>query len=225
MKILVIDDNLSIRNILKLALEQKSFAVDLAEDGEKGSFLARTNDYDLIILDNVLPQKNGGYVCKEIRDYGKFTPILMLSEKSDVLTKIELLDLGADDYMTKPFSFEELFARIRTILRRPDRIDADKIIAHDLVLDKIRQTLFKDNKEILLTKKEYGLIELLMTKQNIILTRAQILEKVWDINRDPFSNTIETHILNLRRKIGDKNKKIIESIPSRGYRLKNEICA
>ena len=201
MKILVIDDNPSIRNVLKLALEQKMFAVDLAEDGEKGSFLARTNYYDLIILDNVLPHKMGGHVCKEIRDYGKFTPILMLSEKSEVLTKIELLDLGADDYMTKPFSFDELFARIRSLLRRPDRLDTDKIKAHDLVLDRIKQTLFKEGKEILLTKKEYSLIELLMSRQNAILTRAQILEKVWDINRDPFSNTIETHILNLRKKI------------------------
>jgi DNA-binding response OmpR family regulator len=225
MKILVIDDNPSIRDVLKLALEQKTFAVDIAEDGEKGSFLARTNDYDLIILDNVLPHKMGGHVCKEIRDYGKLTPILILSEKSEVLTKIELLDLGADDYMTKPFSFEELFARIRTILRRPDRIDIDKISAHNLVLDKVKQTLFKNEKEVLLTKKEYCLIELFMSRQNVILTRAQILEKVWDINRDPFSNTIETHILNLRKKIGDKNKKIIESIPSRGYRFKNNINA
>jgi DNA-binding response OmpR family regulator len=221
MKILIVEDNLSIRNVLKIALEQKSFAIDLAEDGNDGSFMARTNDYDLIILDNVLPHKMGGHVCKEIRESGKNTPILILSEKTEVLMKVELLNLGADDYMTKPFSFEELYARINSLLRRPKKIEGSKIIVDKLLLDKHKQTLFKESKEIRLTKKEYSLIEYLMTNQNIILTRAQILEHVWDMQRDPFSNTIETHILNLRRKIGDNNKKIIESIPSRGYRLRN----
>ena len=219
MKILVVEDNLAVRNSLRLGLESKSFAVDTAEDGDQGSFLARTNDYDLIILDNVLPQKMGGRVCKEIRESGKHTPIIMLSAKSEVLTKVELLNSGADDYMTKPFSFEELVARSNALMRRPKKIEERIIKIGNLELNRDRQTLSKHNKELYLTRKEYGLIEYLMVNKQMIMSRGQILEHVWDKEGDPFSNTIETHILNIRRKIGDKTKKTIESIPGRGYRL------
>lgn len=221
MKILVIEDDLAIRNTLRLGLEAKSFAVDLAEDGDSGSFMARTNDYDLIILDNILPQKMGGCVCKEIRESGKHVPIIMLSAKSEVLTKIEILNLGADDYLTKPFSFEELVARINALLRRPPIIEDRILKIGNLELNRDKQILYKNGKELYLTRKEYGLIEYLMVNNQMILSRGQILEHVWDKNGDPFSNTIETHILNLRRKIGDRTKKFIESVPGRGYRLNN----
>ncbi len=221
MKILIIEDDSSIRNVLRMGFESKSFAVDVAEDGELGSFMARTNEYDVIILDNVLPKKMGGHVCKEIRENNKNTPIIMLSAKSEVLTKIQILNDGADDYMTKPFSFEELGARINALLRRPAQIERRIIKIKNLVLDRDRQEIQKNGKDIYLTRKEYGILEYLMVNKELIISRGQLLEHVWDSSGDPFSNTIETHILNVRKKIGDKSKKIIESIPSRGYRFNN----
>ena len=219
MKILIIEDDISIQNVLRIGLQEKSFAVDVAEDGEIGSFMARTNEYDLIILDNVLPKKMGGHVCKEIRERNKKTPIIMLSAKSEVLTKIELLNNGADDYMTKPFSFEELLARINAVIRRPAQID-ERIISIDKIkINRDRQMVFKNNKEIYLTRKEFSILEQLAVNKNMTVSRGQMIEHVWDNSCDPFSNSIDTHILNLRKKIGDKYKKIIESVPGRGYRL------
>jgi DNA-binding response OmpR family regulator len=219
MKILLVEDDSSIRNVLRMSLEAEMFAVDEAEDGEQGSYLARTNDYDIIILDNVLPKKQGGHVCKEIREAGLATPILMLSVKSEVLEKVELLNTGVDDYMTKPFSFEELLARVRTILRRPKKLEAKIITIKNIELDKDKQQIQKDGKEIYFTKKEFSLLEFLMQNQDKVVSRGQIMEHVWDINANPFSNTIEAHILSIRKKIGDRNKKIIQNVPGRGYRI------
>jgi two-component system, OmpR family, copper resistance phosphate regulon response regulator CusR len=219
MKILVIEDDMSVRNVLRLSLETKGFIVDEAEDGELGSYLARTNSYDVILLDNVLPKKMGGHVCKEIRDAGIFTPILMLSSKQEVLTKVTLLDSGVDDYVTKPFSFEELLARLRAIIRRPKEIKTSKIKFKDFEINFINQTIKKNGKEIYLTRKEFALLEFLSQKQNQVVSRGQILEHVWDMSIDPFSNTIETHIMNLRKKLKDVRRKIITSIPGRGYKF------
>lgn len=219
MRILIIEDDISTRNVLRLGLEGKSFTVDLAEDGEQGSYLARTNSYNLIILDNVLPKKQGSQVCKEIRDSGIHVPILMLSVKSEILEKVDLLETGVDDYMTKPFSFEELLARIKTLLRRPQKIEESIIRLNGLELNKDTQILTKNGIEIYLTRKEYSLLEHLMSHRGSLITRGQILENVWNMDSNPFSNTIETHILNLRKKIGDKSKKMIQSVPGRGYKF------
>lgn len=219
MKILLIEDNLSVRNVLRMGLESQSFSVDEAENGEQGSYLARINKYDVIILDNVLPKKSGDQVCREIREAGSDTPIILLSGKSDVLTKIKLLKVGADDYMTKPFSFEELVVRIKVLLRRPQNIeDVVLKIAHIKLNIDTQEALYKD-KKIYLTKKEFSLLELLMKNKERVLSRATIMEHVWDSNINPFSNTIESHIMNLRRKIGDRDKTIITSVPGRGYKI------
>lgn len=223
MKLLIIEDDSSIRNVLRMSLESSCFTVDVAEDGDVGSYMARTNDYDLIILDNVLPKKLGKKVCQEIREAGKTTPVIILSMKSDVLEKVSVLDSGADDYMTKPFSFEELLARIRALTRRPKNI-ADKIIKiKDLEINIDRNIVLKSGKEIELTKKEFTLLSYLMIHKERVVTRGQIMENVWDINADPFSNTIESHIVNLRKKIGDTNKRVIRNIPGRGYKI-TESC-
>lgn len=223
MKLLIIEDDSSIRNVLRMSLESSCFAVDTAEDGEQGSYMARTNDYDLIILDNVLPKKLGKKVCQEIRECGKSTPIILLSMKSDILEKVSVLDSGADDYMTKPFSFEELLARIRALVRRPQLIAESILKIKDIELNPERYTVLKSGKEIELTKKEFALLEYLLRNKERVLTRGQILENVWDINADPFSNTVESHIVNLRRKIGDTNKRLIKNIPGRGYKI-TELC-
>lgn len=220
MRILIVEDEKKIANILKKGLESECFIVDTAEDGEKGSFFARTNDYDLIILDNILPKKEGREVCQEIREAGKTTPIIMLSVKSETLTKVDLLNAGADDYLTKPFSLEELLARIRALLRRPKAIEDEVLQIDDLTLDTKRHLVKRGKKETYLTRKEFILLEYLMKNQGIVLSRGMIMEHVWDMNADPFSNTIESHILSLRRKVDFKGKKkLIQTVPSRGYKI------
>jgi DNA-binding response OmpR family regulator len=223
MKLLIVEDDSSIRNVLRMSLESACFTVDTAEDGDQGSYMARTNNYDLIILDNVLPKKLGKKVCQEVRESGKNTPIILLSMKSDILEKVAVFDAGADDYMTKPFSFEELLARIRALTRRPEKVKENKFKLGDIELSSDKYIVSKNGKELELTRKEFALLEYLLINKEKVVTRGQILEHVWDINADPFSNTIESHIVNLRKKIGDVNKKIIKNIPGRGYKI-TESC-
>jgi two-component system, OmpR family, response regulator len=219
MKILVVDDDKGVRRFLKKALTSECFEVDLAEDGESGLFLSLTNDYDLIILDYVLPKKNGKLVCEAIRSDGKKVPIIMLSAISEPLNKTEVLNCGADDYLTKPFSFEELVARIRAVLRRSSNILQQNLTIGNIEMDFTKQLVFLDGKEIYLTVKEFMILSLLARSEGSIVTRAYLLEKVWDMNADPFSNTVEVHISNLRKKIETNGYKIIKTIPGRGYRL------
>lgn len=218
MKILIIEDDKKIIDFLKASLEAEYFAVDVAHDGEKGLYLARTNEYDLIILDNNLPKKKGNEVCEMLRQEGKTTPILVLSVKTETHDKVELLNLGADDYLSKPFSFQELLARIRALLRRPQQIEGDVLSISDVTMDTKRLKVLHQDKEVLLTRKEFMLLELLMRNRGTVLSRSMILEHVWDINADPFSNTIESHIMSLRQKL-DPQKKLIQTIPGRGYRI------
>jgi len=218
-KILLIEDDASIRRVLKLGLENEGFIIDECGDGEIGSYMARTNVYDLILLDNVLPKKMGRQVCTEIRDQNIYTPILLLSAKADTSSKIELLNCGADDYLTKPFSFEELKTRIRALLRRPHKIENTIIKIGNLVLNKHTHEVTRNNKRINLTRKEFALLELLMSNLGKIVTRTDMVEHVWDINADPCSNTLEAHIFNLRKKIGDEKKNLIRNIPGRGYKI------
>ncbi len=220
MRALIIDDEYGVRETLATNLRARAFAVDTAEDGTEGSYMARTNTYDLIVLDNMLPEKNGLTVCEEIRRGGNVTPILVLSVLSDAWRKVDLLNAGADDYMIKPFSFEELMARIRAVLRRPPALEGDIIIVDTLSLDTKQQTAKRDEVNIRLTKKEYMLLEYLMRNRGSVLSRAMIMEHVWDMTSDPFSNTIESHILSLRKKIEHPEKnKLIHTVSGRGYRI------
>jgi DNA-binding response OmpR family regulator len=219
MKILIVEDDISIRNVLRMGLVSESHIIDEAENGESGSYFGRINKYDVIILDNVLPKKMGRQVCKEIREAGIHSPILLLSAKSDVNSKIELLNSGADDYLTKPFSFEELKARLRTLTRRPHRIEDVILKVAGISLNTNTGEVYKENKRLSLTKKEFNLLELLMKNSERIISRPSIAESIWDTYADPFSNTVEAHIRNVRMKIGDKKKNIIKNIPGRGYMM------
>ena len=224
MRILVVDDDADIRLFLKNRLLEKGFAVDSAEDGEQGSFLARINDYDLIILDYTMPKKNGFDVCVDIRNqentFRAHTPIIMLSVIDEVPIKVEGLHLGADDYVTKPFFFNELYARIIAIIRRPRVREHSEITIDDLCIDIDRQEVTRADRSIYLTRKEFSLLEYLARNRGQVLSRGNISEHVWDMNLDPFSNTIETHILNLRKKIEPiGTKKLIHSVPGRGYKI------
>lgn len=220
MKILLIDDDKGIVQSLKHSLENECFEVDVAYDGQRGSFLARINEYDLIILDYGLPEKDGRRVCEEIRSDGCLTPVLMLSVQSEPHTKADLLDIGADDYLTKPFSLEELLARVRALLRRPREIKQDILQVDDLIMDTKKHSVKRNGKDIYLTLKEFMLLEYMLRNMGSVLTRSLIVEHVWDMNADPFSNTIEAHISNIRRKIDLPSKtKLIHTLPGRGYKL------
>jgi len=219
MRILIVEDEKDISRFLKSGLEAESFVVDVAEDGERGSYFARTNDYDVIVLDNLLPKKMGLQVCEEIRKESISTPILMLSVKSETTTKVDLLNAGADDYLTKPFSLDELLARVRALLRRPEKIVGQIFTIDDLTVDTSKQLVKRTHKEIYLTRKEFALLDYLLRNQGAVVSRGMILEHVWDMHVDPFSNTIEAHITSLRKKVDTKPKKLIRTVPGRGYRI------
>jgi len=220
MRILLVEDDEQILTTLKLRLRSEGFSVDTEKDGIKGSFLARTNNYDVIILDYILPRKGGGKICQEIRNRGTTTPIIMISVESELPTRVELLNMGADDYIAKPFPFEELLARIRAVLRRPAQIKEEILTIDDLVLDSTRCLVERGGRKIKLTRKEFALLEYLLRHKGTVLSRGRLMEHVWDIHGDLFSNTIETHILNLRKKLGKGGgKKLIHTISGRGYKI------
>jgi DNA-binding response OmpR family regulator len=220
MRMLIVEDDDSIAHFLTLSFEAECFAVDVAYDGEDGSFLGRTNDYDIILLDNILPKKNGYDVCKEIRAHGKITPILVLSATTDTEMKVRLLNAGADDYLTKPFSSYELLARVRALLRRPRPLLGDVLYFLDITLFTQQHRVKKGSDDVRLTRKEFMLLEYLMRNQGRVVSRAALLEHVWDIHADPFSNTIESHVFNVRKKLGIRGKKsLIQTISGRGYRM------
>ncbi|MBP6859592.1 MAG: response regulator transcription factor [Candidatus Magasanikbacteria bacterium] len=221
MKILIIEDEKDIINIIKPSLEAEFFVVDVASDGEKGVFFALTNDYDLIILDNFLPKKSGIEVCHAIRSHKKVLPIIVLSVLSETNKKVELLEAGADDYLTKPFSFQELLSRIRAVLRRPQQIQDEILQVGALKLDLRRNLVTHNGIEINLTRKQFMLLEYLMRHHGTVVTRGMLMEHVWETDVDPFSNTIETHVLSLRKKLKLKNNQqnFIYTVPGRGYKL------
>ena len=221
MRILVIEDEQKIADFIKRGLKEEGYAVDAAHDGEEGHFLAKTNDYDLIVLDIMLPKMDGISLCRKIREEKISAPILMLTAMGAVKDKVTGLDAGADDYLTKPFAFEEFLARIRALLRKKDLSDITKLVIEDLELDLLTHKVARGNKEILLTNKEYALLEYLMRNAGTIITRTMISEHVWDINFDTFTNVIDVYINYLRNKIdhGHKNK-LIHTLRGRGYILK-----
>lgn len=218
MKILIVEDDIPMANFIRMGFEADSHIVDISQDGESGSYSARTNHYDIIILDYSLPKRDGIKVLQEIRQKGINTPIIFLSVIGDTNKKIIALDKGADDYITKPFSFDELKARVKTVLRRPKEIENSVIEIGGLTLDIEKHLVFRKNIVIHLTRKEYSLFEYLVRNRGMILSRGQIMEHVWNADADPFSNTVEAHILNLRKKIQTSDDvDIIRNIPGRGY--------
>ncbi len=220
MRILVIEDNLDFQKFLKVRLEEKCFAVDATHDGEHGLKLAQMHKYDLILLDYSLPKKNGYEICEALRESGKATPIIVISGNSDIPHKVDGFNLGVDDYLVKPFYFEELVARINAVLRRPPMNATGMISFGDIEIDVPKQKVTRKNINIYLTRKEFSLLEYLVKNAGNVVSRGEILEHVWDNATDIFSNTIETHIMNLRKKVDlPRLRKMIHSIPGRGYKL------
>ena len=219
MKILLVEDDPNIVCSLTPALKESGYTVEAAADGESGYFSAQTSEHDLIIMDYNLPRLNGYEIIKKLRDAGLLTPIIMLTVNNELEDKIKLLNIGADDYMTKPFSLSELLARIRTILRRPKNWEGNILKINDLELDPERFLVTKNRQRIFLSSKEFALLEYLLRHKSRIMSRQSIMEHVWDENADPFSNTIEVHIRNLRRKLESDGHKLIFTVSNRGYKI------
>lgn len=221
MRILIIEDEKKIASFLKRGFKEEGYAVDLAHDGIEGEFLAATNEYDAIILDIMLPKLDGVKLCKSLREKKITTPIIMVTAKDAVSDKVKGLDSGADDYLTKPFAFEELLARVRALLRKRDGTAAAKFKVDDLELDPVSHEVTRAGKEIVLTAKEYALLEYLMRNAGTVITRTMIAEHVWDINFDTDTNVIDVYVNYLRNKIDDGHKKaLIQTVRGRGYVLK-----
>jgi DNA-binding response OmpR family regulator len=226
MRLLLVEDQPELAHFLYSSLTEACFAVDVAGDGVRGSYLGSLNDYDLAILDYNLPKKNGREVCRAIREAGKKYPIIMLSIEGSTPKKVELLNSGADDYMTKPFSLEELLARIRAILRRPHPLLEETLLLDDLSINTRTHLVKRGDKEIYLTKKEFMLLEHLLKNTDTVISRGSLIEHVWDNSGDIFSNTIETHILTLRKKIDSlSRRKLIKTVPGRGYKISSKITS
>ncbi len=222
MRILVCDDNKDIRDTVAAALKEACFAVDTAPDGERGSYLARTNDYDCIIMDNVMPALDGLSACAEIRAHDIHTPILFLSVKTDTDIKVDALNAGADDYLEKPFAIRELIARVHALLRRAPHMADDELCSGTLCLNTRTQTVRCEDTPITLTRKEFMLLEYLLRHRGSVLSRSMLIEHVWDINADPFSNTLESHISTLRRKLRTcGHHSLIRTVSGRGYTIDN----
>ncbi len=222
MRILVVEDEHLIANSIKKGLEQERYAVDVAYSGDAGFDLASTEDYDLLILDLMLPGMDGLSICRELRKKGIHTPILILTARGQTSDKVQGLDSGADDYLTKPFSFEEFLARIRALSRRPKTAIDSVLTVNDLTLDTKTYQVERARQNINLSSKEFSLLEYLMRHAGKILTKEQIIGHVWNYDADILPNTVEVYIRNLRQKIDlpfPNQKSLIATVRGFGYKI------
>lgn len=224
-KILLVEDEIKIANAIKRGLKYEGFEVSIAPDGEEGLELGKTLDFDCIILDRMLPLKEGVEVCKELRKSNIKTPIIMLTAKSGVNDKVEGLDAGADDYLAKPFSLDELLARIRAILRRGKSLVNDELKVGDLTLNTSTFEVKRSGILINLSKKEYDLLEYFMINANKTISKEKLINHVWDYDSDILLNTVEVYIGYLRNKIDKpfKDKKMLQTVRGFGYKLEGEV--
>ncbi len=223
MRILVVEDEKKVSKFLQQGLEEEHYSVDVANDGQAGEILASTEAYDLIILDILLPRKDGLAVLRELRKKNINTPVLMLTAKETTDDKVAGLDSGADDYLTKPFSFTELLARVRSLLRRGAAEKSTLLKVADLQLDTVSHKAKRSEKVIDLTAREYALLEYFMRNVNRVLTRTVISEHIWHYNFDTGTNVVDVYINHLRSKIDDgSEKKLLHTVRGVGYVLKEE---
>lgn len=220
MRLLLVEDDPRIARFAARGLQEQSYAVDVVANGNDALYQVEINDYDVVILDVMIPGKNGFETCRAIRELGKRMPVLMLTARDSVDDRIHGLDSGADDYLTKPFEFGELLARLRALLRRPKDLRPAQIRVGDLELDTASQSAKRGSRAITLTAKEYALLEYLARNVNRVIGRSEIAEHVWDESFDPFSNLIEVYVNRLRRKLGDENgKPLLQTRRGSGYML------
>jgi DNA-binding response OmpR family regulator len=220
LRILLVEDEPTAARMLAKGLREHAYAVDVAADGDRALYQANINDYDLIILDVMLPGRDGFGVCRELRAGGSVIPVLMLTALDAIDDRVEGLDTGADDYLTKPFDFRELLAHIRALLRRGQALQPDIMRLDDLEIDTRARTVKRGGRGVYITAKEYALLEYLARRAGEVVARADIAEHVWDENFDPFSNLIEVYVQRLRRKIDDgASTKLLHTRRGEGYVL------
>lgn len=220
MRILIVEDDKKVAAFIKQGLKEELYAADICHDGEEALYYSGVNQYDLIILDVMLPKKNGFDVCRELRRRSIHTPILMLTARTHLEDKVRGLQEGADDYLTKPFAFEELLARIQALLRRTQDYKANTLKVGDLELNPMSRKVTRAGKTITLTGKEYALLEYLMRNKGRIITQSMIIEHVWDMNYEGLSNVVNVYINHLREKIDkDFSDKYIHTVRGMGYRI------
>lgn len=222
MKILIIEDEEKIANSIKKGLELKSNVVDVAYDGLDGLDFALNEEYDVIILDRMLPSFDGVQVCQKLRNEGNNTPILMLTAKTEIIDRVDGLDAGADDYLGKPFAFVELLARLKALARRPKKMISTKLVEDNLALDTKNYEVVRAGEIINLSKKEFTLLEFLMRNAGTVFTKEQLTERVWEFDSDVLPNTAQVYLGYLRSKIDKafpKEKKLINTVRGFGYRF------
>ncbi len=226
MRVLLVEDDTRIAHFVAKGLREHSYAVDVAAAGEDALYQVAINTYDLVILDIMIPAPDGFAVCKELRRTGHRMPVLMLTARDAVEDRVEGLDRGADDYLTKPFEFRELLARLRALLRRPSALQPATLSVADLVVDTAGQVVSRSGKSISLTAKEYALVEFLVRNAGRVVGRAEIAEHVWDEEFDPFSNLIEVYVNRVRRKIDIRGAKaLLHTRRGAGYVLSSDVAA
>lgn len=223
MKILLVEDEAKLADALSRGLTANGYTVDTIDDGKKAlsRILLHRNDYDLIILDLMLPSLDGLEICKTARDEGVTIPILVLTARSEIEKKVDLLRSGADDYLVKPFSFAELSARIQALMRRPSEVVPEILTAGTIEMNVLERRVTRDGKKISLTLKEFGILEYLLRHQDQVVNREDLLSHLWDFNYSSFSNVVDVHVKNLRKKLGDTDPQgIVETVRGIGYRLR-----
>jgi two-component system copper resistance phosphate regulon response regulator CusR len=220
MRILVVEDDRKVAGFIEMGLREEGYAVDLARDGDEAIVLAHVNDYDAILLDLMLPKKNGLQVAAELRREGRTTPILMLTARDATEDVVRGLDAGADDYLAKPFKFDELLARLRALVRRGGATRVERLTAGPLELDRLKHQAYAGGKALDLTPREFQLLEHFMMHKDDVVRRTELLEKVWDMHFDPESNVVDVHVGNLRRKLREAGfEDIIKTVRGVGFRL------
>ena len=223
MRILIVEDEQKTAAYLKKGFSENGFVVDTAAEGNTGLSFVELNEYDLIILDVMLPGRDGWSVLSEIRERGKETPVLFLTAKDSVQDRVKGLELGADDYLVKPFAFSELLARVRTVLRRGPARQPDILKIADLEIDLLKHRAMRQGKKLDLTPKEFLLLTILARRRGEVLSRTLIAEQVWDMNFDSDTNVVDVAVRRLRRKVDDPfEKKLIQTVRGVGYMIENE---
>lgn len=221
MRALIIEDQEEYATYLANGLTNNGFIVDTENNGRKALWKAKTVRYDVLIMDLHLPEKNGDEILNDLRKSKNHTPCIFISVEDELETKIKSLEMGADDYLSKPFSVQELIARAKAVLRRRGIDDTEVLKIGKLILDRLRYRVFYGDKEIRLRRKEYDLLQYFMQNPGRVISRSLLLEKIWDMNADPFTNTVDVHVQSLRKKIaaGSKGREVIRTVYGRGYEL------